>query len=123
MFFHKIINTQHIFCGFLQSYAFTAHCSVPEIACMICLVMMSRSSSDSCSRLSVRAGLASGSGCCLPLRTLTFSLLLSSFLECPAEEAAAATSSTANSEKATRALPDIPEKKEIKVDFLQSGSS
>lgn len=90
--------------------------SIPEMACMICLVIISRSSPDSCARLSSRARLGWDSGCCLPLSILTFSVLVRSccstslFWAFPAEEAAAAMSSTASAAKARTSFPDMSAK-------------
>lgn len=87
--------------------------SIPEIACIICFVAISRSSSVRCARLSTRAMWAWGAGCCLPLKSLALSLLARSrcsasvSVASPGEEAALDTSSATNSADITITFPDM----------------
>lgn len=100
--------------------------SIPEIACITCLVIISRSLSDRCARLSVRAEWVWGATSCLRADSLAAclwarsccSLLVTSAspaAEDSGEEAAADRSSAASSANTTRAFPDMSvyEEKEI----------
>lgn len=92
---------------------------------MICLVTISRSSSERCARLSMRAVRAPGDGCSLTLGSL--SVLARSRCSAPAslasarEEAALDTSSAANTAHITRTFPDMSEhKRETQLSYIRA---
>lgn len=90
--------------------------SIPEMAWIICFVIISRSSSDRCARLSIRAERVWGTGSCLldeslPVLARSFCSILDS-LASPAaedtgEEAALDASSAAISANAMITFPDM----------------
>lgn len=92
--------------------------SIPEIACIICLVIISRSSSDRRALLSSCAGGARGIGSGLPVSSLTFSLLARScwiMLLSLSTAAASDKSRAATSANTAILLPDmtIQEKQDL----------
>lgn len=111
--------------------------SIPEIACIICLVIISRSSSDRCARLSIRAEWAWGAASCLRAEPLAACLLARSLcsllvsVAAPAaedsgEEAAAHRSSATSSANSTRTFPDMSaygEKDRVLANFLNHPKS
>lgn len=102
----------------LKKSSHTLTHAIPEIACIICLVIISRSSSDRCARLSTRAETARGAGSCLPPKSSTFSLFARSCcsaLVFAGEDAALDSSRATSSANTTRTLPDMSVDKKKKV--------
>lgn len=90
--------------------------SIPEIACIICFVIISLSSSDRCALLSGRAGGACGAVSCLPAG----SLFASSCCRRPASLASPDDTSRAiNSANTTMTFPDMTVYRKRKVIYLK----
>lgn len=99
-----------------QSQSFpTQVCSIPEIACIICLVIISRSSIERCARRSTRAEWVRGAWLCLPAESFAISCLarsclrtfVSSVSPVSVGEAAPDTSRATSSANTTKTFPDI----------------